>query len=73
MTRQHLAHAEKVVNSFKKKLSETEVSGLGEEHFDELTLLIESAISSAVLDELEIAADKLHKFATGLQKHAEHV
>ncbi|MCG8670759.1 MAG: hypothetical protein MI867_15220 [Pseudomonadales bacterium] len=73
MKRQHLAHAEKVVSSFKKKLNDAEISGLGDDHFDELTLLVESAIGSAVLDELELTANKLHDFASELEKHAEHV
>lgn len=73
MKRQHLAHAERVVSAFKQKLNEAELSALGDDHFDELTLLVESAIGSAVLDELELTANKLHDFATDLEKHAEHV
>ncbi|PIE41954.1 MAG: phosphatase [Gammaproteobacteria bacterium] len=73
MKRQHLAHAERVVSSFKRNLNEGEIAGLGQQHFDELTLLIESAISSSVLDELEATANKLHEFANDLEKHAEHV
>ena len=73
MKRQHMAHAERVVSAFKQKLSSSEISGLGDQHLDELTLLIESAISSAVYDELENTALKLHQFASNLEKHAEHV
>lgn len=73
MKRQHFEHAERVVKSFKQKLTANEITSLGDEHFDQLALLIESAISAAVLDEVELAADKLHQLAESLKKHAEHI
>lgn len=73
MKRQHFEQAERVVKSFKQKLSEAEITGLGDDHFDQLALLIESAISAAVLSEVEATADKLHQLADTLKKHAEHI
>ena len=53
-------------------LSESGRQHVGQAHFDELSLLIESAISSAVLEELEAAADKMDKLAHELRNAAEH-
>ncbi|MBY4678600.1 phosphatase [Marinobacterium arenosum] len=65
-------HARQVVAAFKQKLSAAEVGALAERHYDELALLIESAISSAVLEELERAADKVDALAHQLRHCAEH-
>ena len=71
MSHRQRAHAEKVVQSFQKKLSESQLASIGDNHFDELTLLIESAITSAVFEELEAAADQLDKVAHKFRNHAE--
>ena len=73
MTHKHLPHAERVVNSFKDKLSQSGREHVGEKHFDELTLMIESAISTAVLEEIEHAADKMHDVVESIRKGAEHL
>ena len=65
-------HAANVVSSFKSRLSEDLVTKIGDQHFDELSLIIESAISSAVLEELEKAADKIEKLAHETRRFAEH-
>ncbi len=73
MTHKHLPHAERVVQAFKEKLSPSGRQHVGERHFDELTLMIESAISTSVLEEMERAADKLAQLAQELRKEAEHL
>ena len=73
MTHKHLPHAERVVNAFKDKLSQSGRDHVGEKHFDELTLMIESAIATAVLEEIEHAADKVHDVIESVRKEAEHL
>ena len=73
MTHKHLPHAERVVNAFKDKLSQSGREHVGEKHFDELTLMIESAISTSVLEAIEHAADKICATAEAIRKDAEHL
>ncbi len=73
MTHKHLPHAERIVQAFRDKLSNSGRQHVGEKHFDELTLLIESAISTSVLEEMERAADKIACLAVELRKGAEHL
>ncbi|WP_415886150.1 phosphatase [Neptuniibacter sp. QD37_6] len=72
MTLKQTAHAQHVVDSFKARLPDAMNNDIGEEHFDELALLIESAISAAVLTEMEKAADKIDKLAHDVRHFAEH-
>jgi predicted Co/Zn/Cd cation transporter (cation efflux family) len=71
MTQHYEAHAEKVVAGFKDILGDELVATLGDEHFAELAMLIESAIGTSVVTELERAADQVAELATKLRKHAE--
>jgi predicted Co/Zn/Cd cation transporter (cation efflux family) len=71
MTQHYEAHAEKVVAGFKDILGDELVAALGDEHFAELAMLIESAIGTSVVTELERAADQVAELATKLRKHAE--
>ena len=73
MTHKHLPHAQRVVNAFKEKLSQSGREHVGDKHFDELTLMIESAISTSVLEELEHAADKIQAVVESVRKEAEHL
>ncbi len=71
MSEHYENHANKVVAGFKTMLGDTLTAQVGEEHFGELALLIESAISSSILQELEKAADQVDSVADGLRKRAE--
>ena len=73
MTHKHLPHAERVVSSFKAKLSQSGRDHVGDRHFDELALMVESAISTAVLESVEHAADRIHDVVESIRKDAEHV
>ena len=73
MTHKHLPHAERVVDAFKNKLSQSGRDHVGEKHFDELTLMIESAISTSVLEEIEHAADQINEVVESIRKSAEHL
>ena len=65
------SHARKVVEQFKRLLSEQENQCLGEEHFDELVLLVEAAIDAAVLEALEKTADRIEQLARETRHLAE--
>ena len=73
MTHKHLPHAQRVVDAFKNKLSQSGRDHVGEKHFDELTLMIESAISTSVLEEIERAADRIQDVVQSIRKDAEHL
>lgn len=73
MNRKHFPHAQHVVETFKHMLSESGRQHVGEKHFDELGLLIESAISTAVLEDMERAADALEDMAHKMRNNAEHI
>lgn len=73
MTHKHLPHAERVVGVFKDMLSQSGRDHVGDKHFDELALMIESAISTAVLEEIEHAADKMNTLVENIRKEAEHL
>ena len=72
MTQRHTEHAQQIVEHFKEMISESGRQHIGQHHFDELTLLIESAMSSAVLVEMEMAADKMDTLAHQMRNYAEH-
>lgn len=71
MSRRYARHASQVVERFKGMLSASGRAHVGEGHFGELTLLIESAITTSVLQEMEQAADRLEKMAHAFRHHAE--
>jgi len=73
MTHKHYSHAERVVNAFKEKLSNSGREHVGDKHFDELTLMIESAISTSVLEQVEQAVDKIQETVTAIRKDVEHL
>jgi len=71
MSHNQTHHAHRVVEAFKDKLSQSGVAHVGEHHFKELELLIESALSAALLEALESVSDKADLFARELRKSAE--
>ena len=73
MTHKYQPQAERMVNAFKEKLSKSGRDHVGDRHFDELALMIESAISTAVLESVEHAADRIHEVVESIRKDAEHV
>jgi len=72
MTRQQpQAHARHVVDSF-RALVNTEAGGcLNEEHYSELALLVEGAIDTALLEQLEPLADQIEALAAEVRRRAE--
>lgn len=72
MTMKQTQHALQVVESFKSMLPEAMVNDVGDAHFAELALLIESAISAAVLQEMEKTADKIDQLSHDVRNFTEH-
>lgn len=71
MSENQREHAKQVVSRFRSVLDEAGVEAVGDGHFDELELMIESAISSAVLDQTESLADRLERMALDVRHNAE--
>ncbi len=63
-------HSVEVTNRFRDLVNDAGHS-LAEEHYDELSLLIEAAIDTALVDKLEKIADKLSKMSQALRNDAE--
>ncbi|PIE24017.1 MAG: phosphatase [Neptuniibacter caesariensis] len=72
MTMKQAQHAQNVVSAFQAKLPASTVDEISDVHFAELALLIESAISAAVLQEMEKTADKIDVLAHEVRHFAEH-
>ncbi len=72
MSHRHREHARQVVHQFNDMLSPSGREHVGQRHFDELALLVEAAISSAVLEEMEGVADRLEALAREMRNQAEH-
>lgn len=63
-------HAKEIAQRF-RELVETAGDSLPEQHYDELTLLIEAGIDSALVDKLETIADKLGDISRSIRHDAE--
>ena len=72
MTEQQTAHATKVVNRFRAMIGDTCSQQLDEEHWEELVLLVESAMDAVVLDAEEKICDQLEDMVKKIRSDAEH-
>lgn len=63
-------HAQEIANRF-RELVENAGDSLGAEHYDELSLLIEAGIDSALVDIMEETANNLEKVASKIRHSAE--
>ena len=63
-------HARKVTERF-RELIENSGDTLASNHYDELSLLIEAALDSAIVDQLEAMAKKLNEMSDNLLHDAE--
>jgi len=67
---QRTKHAQEVASRF-KELVEKSGDLLSEDHYDELSLLIEAAIDTALVEQLEKVAGKLEKLSHAMRNDAE--
>ncbi|SFG76091.1 phosphatase [Neptunomonas qingdaonensis] len=72
MSQKQTQHSHNVVEAFKGKLTAELRSQIGESKFSDLELIVESAISTAVLEELEKAADRVERLSHEIRNFAEH-
>ena len=63
-------HAQKITKRFEELVSQAGHT-LPKEHYDELVLLIEAGIDTALLERLEKMADKLQSLAHSVRNDAE--
>jgi len=71
MTERYRKHAEAIVESFKGFLPSSLLNEISDDHFDELSMMIESAINTAVLEHQERFATQLGKLADTVRHDAE--
>lgn len=67
MAGEHTAHAQRVVEAFREKLSQSGREHVGKQHFEELELLIELAIATSVNIEREKMAQQLEQYSKKLR------
>jgi len=72
MSKHYEQHAEEVATAFLELLDEPVRAQISQDHRNELAMLIEAAISTAVFDQLEQAADQIVGLADRLRHYAEH-
>ena len=72
MTRDHKAHSEEIVQAFQDLLPKKARKHIKESHYAELAVMLESAISTAVMQEVEGVADYLDAYAKKLRKQVEN-
>lgn len=72
MSEHYEKHAEQVADAFMELLDNGVRSAITAEQRAELAMLVEAAISTAVLEQMEHAADKVAALSDSLRKYAEH-
>lgn len=63
-------HAQEITDRF-RELVEQEGDKLADKHYDELVLLIEAGIDTALVDKLEKVADKVDELGHAIRNDAE--
>ena len=72
MTHHYIESAQSIVEGFKEMLSEEAIVAVGEENFGQLQVLVEAAITTALLDGMEQVADKIDALGHEVRNSAEH-
>ena len=72
MSEHYEKHAEQVAGAFMELLDEQARTAISDEHRNELAMLVEAAISTAVLEQLEHAADQVSALSENIRHYAEH-
>jgi len=73
MTIQIEKHAAQVVTRFKEMLTDEQVEMIGEEHFQELEMLVEAAVGSSEAKALLEAVEQVEALAKNIAQHASSV
>jgi hypothetical protein len=70
MTKMQTRRAQKVVDHFKQVLSPSGRKAVSETHFEELALMVESAIEAAILEEVAGYAHRLEEVIEEMKHNA---
>ena len=71
MSAHYERHVESILKAFLEMLEPEVRESLKQEHIDELAMMVESAISTAVLQQLETVADEVGSLAQLIRRRAE--
>ncbi|OOZ36458.1 hypothetical protein [Solemya velesiana gill symbiont] len=71
MTHHFIKNAESVVDGFRSMLDDDVLNAVGEENLGQLQVLIESAITTVVLESMEQVADKIEALGHQVRHDAE--
>jgi hypothetical protein len=71
MSKRYERHVESVLHAFLDLLEPEVRASLSQEHLDELQMLMESAVSTAVLEQLEVVADEVSNLGALIRRRAE--
>lgn len=63
-------HAQQIADRFKDLVNDSGDS-LSDEHYDELVLLVEAGIDTALVEQLEKIADKMQELSNSIRNNAE--
>jgi hypothetical protein len=72
MTHNFRQHAQHIVNEFSGFIDDAAREAVGEENLGQLMMLIESAITTTVLEEMERMSDQVIALGNQMKKNAEH-
>jgi hypothetical protein len=72
MSTRYEKHAKQVVKGFKEVIDDEARKALTDENFEQLAMLINSAITNSVLSAVERVADDLEKSVRKIRRGAEH-
>ena len=68
--RPHKAHAERIVKQFREEVGEKISVGVKDKDFDGLSVMIESALNTAVMDALNATVSEIQDLADHTRKRA---
>jgi hypothetical protein len=72
MSTRYEKHAKQVVKGFKEVIDDEAKKAITDENFEQLAMLINSAITNSVLSAVERVADDLEKSVRKIRRGAEH-
>ncbi len=72
MSAHYEKHAEEVASAFLELLEAGVKEQITQDHRNELAMLVEAAISTAVFEQLEKASDQIQALSRELRDYAEH-
>lgn len=68
--RPHKAHADRIVKQFRNDVGEKSLANVKDKDFDGLSVMIESALNTAVMDALNATVSEIQELADHTRKRA---